>query len=224
MVEHKAVTSEAEEMYLITIARAIENGVAEPIPTSLVARELDVSGVSVNQMIRKLATRGFITYEPYRGVTLTDSGRSIALSTLRRRRLWGVFLAEQLGMSPRRADDVACDLEHVTPDDVADLLSGFLGHPESGPTGRLIPSGVSRPAAPAAEPLSSLAAGTHATVTATALSEALESFAVDQGFTGGANVEVLGVGARGDRIVAVGGACVHLGVELADGILVEVRP
>jgi len=223
MVEHEAVTSEAEEMYLITIARAIENGVAEPIPTSLVARELDVSGVSVNQMIRKLATRGFITYEPYRGVTLTDTGRSTALSTLRRRRLWGVFLAEQLGMSPRRADDVACDLEHVTPDDVADLLSGFLGHPESGPTGRLIPSGVSRPATPPAEPLSSLAAGTHATVTTTALSEALESFAVDQGFTNGAPVEVLGVGARGDRIVAVNGACVHLGVELAEGIFVEVR-
>jgi DtxR family Mn-dependent transcriptional regulator len=223
MVQHDAETSEAEEMYLITIARAIEDGEAEPIPTSLVARELGVSGVSVNQMIRKLATRGFITYEPYRGVTLTDTGRSIALSTLRRRRLWGVFLAEQLGMSPGRADDVACDLEHVTPDDVADLLSGFLGHPESGPTGRLIPSGVSRPATPATDPLSSLGAGTHATVVAIALTDPLESFAVDQGFTYGATVEVLGVGAGGDRIVAVSGACVHLGLELADGILVKVR-
>jgi hypothetical protein len=56
MVQHDAETSEAEEMYLITIARAIEDGEAEPIPTSLVARELDVSGVSVNQMIRKLAS------------------------------------------------------------------------------------------------------------------------------------------------------------------------
>jgi DtxR family Mn-dependent transcriptional regulator len=223
MVQHDAETSEAEEMYLITIARAIEDGEAEPIPTSLVARELGVSGVSVNQMIRKLATRGFITYEPYRGVTFTDTGRPIALSTLRRRRLWGVFLAKQLGISPGRADDVACDLEHVTPDDVADLLSGFLGHPESGPTGRLIPSGIGRPAPPAAEPLSSLAAGTHGTVASTALSDPLEAFAINQGFTNGAAVEVLGVGARGDRVVAVNGACVHLGVELGDGILVEVR-
>jgi nitrite reductase/ring-hydroxylating ferredoxin subunit len=60
-------------------------------------------------------------------------------------------------------------------------------------------------------------------VATTALSDPLEAFAIDQGFTNGAAVEVLGVGARGDRVVAVNGACVHLGVELGDGILVEVR-
>lgn len=223
MVQHIDDTSESEQMYLITIARAVEDGGTEPIPMSLLARELDVSGVSVNQMIRKLATRGLVDYEPYRGVTLTAPGRSIASATLRRRRLWGVFLAEQLGMSPGRADEVACDLEHVTSDDVADLLSGFLGHPESGPIGRAIPNADERPTAPRAEALSSLSAGTRATVVACALSEPLSSFISDQGITTGATVEVLGVGKRGDRMVGVGGAHVHLGIELADGILLEVE-
>jgi Mn-dependent DtxR family transcriptional regulator len=47
-------------MYLITIARAVEDGRLEPVPVSHVARELDVSAVSANQMIRKLASRGYV--------------------------------------------------------------------------------------------------------------------------------------------------------------------
>ena len=158
MVQHRSGTSEAEEMYLITVARAIEDGRTEPVSMSHVATQLDVTGVSVNQMIRKLDARGFVEYEPYRGVSLTDRGREIASSILRRRRLWGVFLSEQLGMSPARADDVACDLEHVTPDEVADLLSGFLGDPSSGPQGRAIPAGVDDVAVPATDLLSEMAA------------------------------------------------------------------
>ena len=57
MAQHAHRTSEAEEMYLITIARAVEDGHPEPVPVSLVARELDVSAVSANQMVRKLAGR-----------------------------------------------------------------------------------------------------------------------------------------------------------------------
>ncbi len=223
MVQHQSSTSEAEEMYLITVARAIEDGRTEPVSMSHVATQLDVTGVSVNQMIRKLDARGYVDYEPYRGVSLTELGRVVASAILRRRRLWGVFLFEKLGMSPARADDVACDLEHVTPDEVADLLSGFLGHPEAGPTGRAIPIAGDRPSSPRAETLSSLSAGTLATVVTSALPEPLAGFVIDQGLTTGATLEVLGVGKRGDRIVAVGGDCVHLGPELVEGIFVEIQ-
>ena len=87
--------SESEEMYLITIARAVEDGHPEPVPVSLVARELDVSAVSANQMVRKLAGRNYVEYEPYQGVTLTEPGRAVAASILRRRRLWGVSLRSE---------------------------------------------------------------------------------------------------------------------------------
>ncbi|MEA3511908.1 MAG: metal-dependent transcriptional regulator, partial [Actinomycetota bacterium] len=90
MVQHQSSTSEAEEMYLITVARAIEDGRTEPVSMSHVATQLDVTGVSVNQMIRKLDARGYVDYEPYRGVSLTEHGRAVASSILRRRRLWGV--------------------------------------------------------------------------------------------------------------------------------------
>ncbi len=223
MVQHQTGTSEAEEMYLITVARAIEDGRTEPVSMSHVATQLDVTGVSVNQMIRKLDARGYVDYEPYRGVSLTDHGRAVASSILRRRRLWGVFLSEQLGMSPARADDVACDLEHVTPDEVANLLSGFLGDPSSGPQGRAIPSGADEVSPSVTEPLSSIAAGTRASIVAVDLPDSLAAFVADQGLTPGASIEVLGVGKHGDRLVAIDGACLHLGTEIADGIRMEIR-
>ena len=218
MAQHQSGTSEAEEMYLITVARAIEDGRSEPVSMSHVATQLDVTGVSVNQMIRKLDARGYVDYEPYRGVSLTDHGRAIASSILRRRRLWGVFLSEQLGMSPARADDVACDLEHVTPDEVDDLLSGFLGDPSSGPRGRAIPAGVDDVSVPATRPLSAMAAGALATFVSVELSEVLAGFVADQGLDPGTSLEVLGVGKLGDRLVSIDGACLHLGTDIADGI------
>ncbi len=223
MVQHIEATSEAEEMYLITIATAVEDGRSEPIPVSHIAKCLDVSGVSANQMVRKLAARGYVGYEPYRGVTLTGAGRSVASSILRRRRLWGVFLSQHLGLSARRADTIACDLEHVTPDDVADLLSGFLGDPMAGPRGRAIPSGDASAPAVRVEALSAVPAGAHRVIAAIELAPPLAAFAADQGLAPGVPIEVLGIGRRGERLVSIDGSSLDLANELADGILVEAQ-
>lgn len=213
-------TSESEEMYLITIATAIEDGQAEPVPVTMIAKSLDVSGVSANQMVRKLAASGYLSYEPYRGVTLTGDGRRVAAEILRRRRLWGVFLNEQLGMTPARADAVACDLEHVTPGDVADLLSGFLGDPEKGPKGRAIPGNSGEPVVLLVERLDDVAAGEQRSVVSINLDADARSFVAHQGVSPGAQIRVLGVGSDGDRFVSVDGACLHLAAELAAGVLV----
>lgn len=223
MTQHSQDTSEAEEMYLITIARAVEDGHPEPVPVSHAARELDVSGVSANQMIRKLAGRGYVEYEPYQGVTLTESGRVVASSILRRRRLWGVFLSEQLGLTPERADEVACDLEHITPDDVADLLSGYLGDPASGPWGHTIPNGGSAPVPPPTVRLDAVPAGERRSVVGLNLPDEPRRFLETQGIVPGAYVEVIGVGGTGDRLVSVGGTTCHLAVDLVSGIAVSAR-
>ena len=220
MVQQAEHTSEAEEMYLITIARAVEDGQVEPVPVSYAARELAVSGVSANQMIRKLAGRGYLEYEPYQGVTLTESGRTVASSILRRRRLWGVFLAEQLGLTPDRADEVACDFEHVTPDDVADLLSGYLGDPAAGPRGHSIPDSRGATRAQTTTRLDTVPAGDARSVVAVDLPRDLRSFTDAHGLVPGAEVEVLAVGGGGDRLIEVAGTTAHLSADLVTGIVV----
>ena len=118
--------SESEEMYLVTIAKLIENGKPSPISISVLAHEMDILPVSANQMIRKLAEQGLVNYMPYRGVELNDSGKQKATQIIRYRRLWEVFLVKNLDVSVREAEELACRLEHITPASISDSLSSFL--------------------------------------------------------------------------------------------------
>ena len=131
-------TTESEQMYLITVAQAVEAGVSGPVSISKIAQALGVSVPSANEMVKKLSGRNLLTYEPYHGVELTAVGSLLADQVLRTRRLWATFLAEHLGFSPVDADAQACHLEHATSAEAADRLSAFLGNPEAGPLGRPI--------------------------------------------------------------------------------------
>ena len=213
-------TSESEEMYLITVARATEEGRSGPVPLTVIADSLAVSVASANEMVRKLARRGLITYEPYRGVELTGDGRRTANRVLRIRRLWSTFLAGHLGLSPNAADDQACHLEHVTTPEAADRLAEFLGDPEADPLGRPIPgpAGVSTTVASTVL-LSDAAAGETVEVVSVAAPGRVARFLADQGVAPGALIAVTGVGTSG--ILIESGGPVTLAIDLARAIAVR---
>src|SRR4030042_2070249 len=81
-------TSPSEEMYLITVAVAEEEGRTGPLPLADLAESLGISPVSANQMVRRLEERGLLEYHPYHGASLTPPGRREARRVLRGRRLW----------------------------------------------------------------------------------------------------------------------------------------
>jgi DtxR family Mn-dependent transcriptional regulator len=190
------LTSESEEMYLITVARAVEQGHADPIPVALIARELGLSVASANEMVRKLARRCLMEYEPYRGARLTESGRAVAARVLRTRRLWSTFLATRLGLSPTSADDQACSLEHVTAPATVDRLAAHLGSPNVDPMGRRIPpsSGGGAWKAIAGLPLDEAPVGDAVEVVAINAAPAAVAYLADQGVTTGARVTLVGIG------------------------------
>ena len=208
-------------MYLITVARAVEEGNSQPIPVTEVTHRLEVSTVSAHEMVKKLAGRGLLVYTPYKGITLTDTGRVVAGRVLRRRRLWTVFLTKCLGLAPGRADQVACDMEHITPLDVADRLADFLNDPEMGPQGDRIPL---RGAAAAPVPLSTVAPQRAATVTGVDGGEGEISFLRVAGIGPGATVAVLAGDADGDRLIDVAGRRIHLPSDLVALVTVEENP
>lgn len=215
-------TSESEEMYLITVARAVEDGHAGPVPVPLLAETLDVSRVSANEMAKKLVGRGFLEYEPYKGVTLTREGTAIANRILRRRRLWALFLAEHLGLTPAAADTVACEFEHVTPTSVADRLSGFLGDPTRDPDGKPIPAaGETESALPPETPLTELTTGQRATVVRVTGSPATRSFLVEEGVGDGAEIRVAAVGSNRGYLVETPRGRAHLAPEIAESVVVQ---
>ncbi len=212
-------TSESEEMYLITIAMAVEDGHEGPVPVPKLAEALHVSRVSANEMVKKLAARELVEYVPYKGAVLLPEGERIARTILRRRRLWSVFLSERLGLTPQAADTVACEFEHITPGDVAQRLSEFLGDPRVSPQGKPIPLPAGDPAAASsARPLTELGVGASAEVVAVAGTTADRSFLAGQGIVPGATVRLVALADGGGCLLATGDGHLHLSGDVAAGI------
>jgi DtxR family Mn-dependent transcriptional regulator len=214
-------TSESEQMYLITVARAVEGGIDGPVAISRIAETLGVSVPSANEMVRKLDARGLLMYEPYRGALLSDTGRYLANQVLRTRRLWATFLADHLGFSPTEADDQACHFEHATTAEAANRLAASLGNPVSGPLGRPIPDDRAPSRQRSAIRLSEVPVGVPVEVVSVSTDGRSLEFLKSEGITVGTQLAVAGSGRSGALIEFPGGE-VHLSTRLVKTI--EVHP
>lgn len=129
---------ERVEEYLGAIYRLRADEVT-PLPLSRLTEYFGFSPVSIHEMIQKLDDRGFLTYHPYRGVTLTERGEAAAQALLRRHRLWERFLTDVLDLPWDDAHVIAGRLEHAATELVTERLAEFLGKPDSCPHGAPIP-------------------------------------------------------------------------------------
>ena len=130
--------SAAEENYLKeTYALRLEH---TRVTTSMLADRVGHSAPTVTGMVKKLAGRKWVTYEPYQGVTLTRSGKAAALEVIRHHRLLETYLTRALGVPWDRVHDEAEKLEHVLSEYLEDLIDEYLGHPERDPHGSPIPT------------------------------------------------------------------------------------
>jgi DtxR family transcriptional regulator, Mn-dependent transcriptional regulator len=127
-----------EENYLKAIYKLEEkrNG---KITTTAIAELVDTAPASVTDMLKKLADKKFIKYEKYQGVSLTNAGKKVAVATIRKHRLWELFLVEKLQFKWDEVHDIAEQLEHIVSDELINRLDAFLGNPQTDPHGDPIP-------------------------------------------------------------------------------------
>lgn len=109
------------------------------VTTNEVAHELNTKAASVTDMMKKLKTKKLLHYQPYQGFKLNMEGSKVALTIIRRHRLWEYFLAEKLKFTWDEVHEVAEDLEHVSNKKLIDRLDEFLGFPRVDPHGDPIP-------------------------------------------------------------------------------------
>lgn len=127
-----------EENYLKAIFK-YSNKTKEGVSTNVIADELDTKASSVTDMIKKLSDKKLVLYKKYKGVTLTQEGRKIAVSVIRKHRLWEVFLVEKLDFKWDEVHDIAEQLEHIHSEELVTRLDTFLENPKYDPHGDPIP-------------------------------------------------------------------------------------
>jgi len=109
------------------------------VQTNHLANHLEVKSSTVTDMLKKLEQAGWVTYEPYKGVSLTPEGNRSAIDVIRKHRLWEVFLVDKLQFSWSDVHPVAEQLEHVNSKELVERLDAFLGYPKWDPHGDPIP-------------------------------------------------------------------------------------
>lgn len=135
------MASKALEDYLKIIYKLEDINTSDKgVQTSLIAERLAISQASVSNMLKKLAEKKHIRYEPYYGVSLTESGRKIALTMIRKHRILEQYLVERLGYSWDEVDEEAEVLEHTISDTLANRMWDDLGQPTHDPHGSPIPN------------------------------------------------------------------------------------
>jgi DtxR family Mn-dependent transcriptional regulator len=127
-----------EENYLKAIYHLSENGKLE-VSTNAIAEALSTRPASVSDMLGKLGNKKVINYTKYKGVTITEKGRKLALQVVRKHRLWEVFLVEKLKFHWDEVHEIAEQLEHIQSPVLIERLDEFLGYPAFDPHGDPIP-------------------------------------------------------------------------------------
>ena len=91
-------------------------------------------------MVKRLGELGLVEHRPYRGVSLTDEGRRVALEVIRHHRLLELYLVQSLGVPWDRVHQEAEVLEHVLSEELEELIAAKLGDPTHDPHGDPIPT------------------------------------------------------------------------------------
>lgn len=132
------MVSLTEENYIKAIYHLDAQG-ENNISTNAIANNIETKASSVTDMVKKLSDKGYLDYKKYQGVSLTEKGKEVALSIVRKHRLWEVFLAEKLNFSWDEIHDVAEQLEHIKSEKLIRQLDAFLEFPTHDPHGDPIP-------------------------------------------------------------------------------------
>lgn len=92
------------------------------VKTSDLAKRLGIKPSSVTEMLMKLSERGYVEYQPYYGVVLTDQGLGVAKRIKKFHKIFETFFTDFLGLDGEEAHKLSCELEHHVTDEVADRV------------------------------------------------------------------------------------------------------
>ncbi len=128
----QSVPSQSAEDYLERIHELIEEkGYARVVD---IASSLGLKQASVTSMVQKLDELGYLNYEKYRGLVLTEKGKAVATRIQRRHETLSRFFS-LFGLDEQtQRQDIEGIEHHLSPatvDILADLACFFESNPET---------------------------------------------------------------------------------------------
>jgi len=97
-----------------------------------IAQNLSISQASVTNMIQKLGAEGYLVYERYRGITLTDEGRNVGAAIARRHEVLTRLLS-RFGLDPELVHRDVEGMEHHISRQTLEVLTLLMEELEANP-------------------------------------------------------------------------------------------
>jgi DtxR family Mn-dependent transcriptional regulator len=216
-----AVTRMVED-YVTLIWKAYEWPGGRPATTDL-AEQLGVTASTVSANLKKLARDGYIDYEPYGQIVLTDAGRRTAVEIVRRHRIVETYLVEALGLTWDQVHEEADRLEHAVSDLVLERMNAALGDPDRDPHGDPIPDAQGHTASFRSRRLEETTPGEEVSVVRVSdRSPELLRYLTDRGIVIGTRLTVTAISSAASSIaVDIDGESVELALDAAEAIRVQ---
>ena len=91
-----------------------------------ISKELNISRASVTEALKKLANKGFVNYDRYEAISLTETGKEVAQKVVSKHTVLQIFFENILGLSKEEASENACKIEHVITDNAFNKISEYI--------------------------------------------------------------------------------------------------
>ncbi|WP_087485920.1 metal-dependent transcriptional regulator [Brachybacterium massiliense] len=200
----------------------------EAVTLTLIAQRVGVALSSTSDAVRKLTEQGLLTHARYGAVELTETGRTYALTMVRRHRLIETFLVEVLGYRWDQVHDEAEVLEHAVSDLMVERIDHVLGRPVRDPHGDPIPTAEGAVTIPDARRLTEVGVGRRVVVERISDSDpSMLQFFASQGIGVGVTLTVEAGAPFSDALevhAAASSAPVLLGRAATDALYVSTEP
>ena len=126
-----------QQKYIETIYELCQEHEHEHAHSKSIAERLNIKMPSVTEALRTLSSLGMINYQVRKAITLTVKGGVVARILDCRHKNLAEFFVDILGCDPERANNFACDIEHVIDCDLNSRLGAFTSFINNGSESQL---------------------------------------------------------------------------------------
>lgn len=104
-----------------------------------ISKFLNVKMPTVNNMMKKFSEKGWVIYESYKPLKITEQGKKEAALVVRKHRLTEMFLVQKMNFGWENVHEIAEQLEHIHSKEFFDKMDELLDFPKIDPHGEPIP-------------------------------------------------------------------------------------